>query len=182
VLGLHGCAGTAAPRGRPVAPGELFAGGYISIKAPSSAGWLLMQSSGSGMLFGKGGQAPRETFIAHAGMFELSPTQTPDEFEALIKVAIDKDTDTTRFAVQQASIKYSSERNYPCVRYQSVAQDKRPAAGGPLVLELDGLYCRHPVRQETGFSAVYSHRGPTRHANLRGEAEDFIQGVQVPDK
>jgi len=181
-LALYGCA---APTREAVSvsPGQLFAGSYINVVAPSSDGWYLAQSSPSGMGFAKDGQAANETFAAQVAMFKLAPASTPEEFEALIKTSVEKDTDPHRFNVQQISFKYSSERSYPCVRYHSVAQDKTPQGSkGPLLLEMDALYCRHPVRQETGFAVIYSHRGESLHANLRSEAESFIQGVQVPSK
>jgi len=49
-----------------------------------------------------------------------------------------------------------------------------------LLLETYSLYCRHPVRTNTGFAAIYSYRGRSRYPNLDKEAEDFIQGIQVP--
>jgi hypothetical protein len=135
------------------------------------------------MAFGKSGRSAGESFIAQVAMFNLPPTTTPEQFETVVKTAVDKDTDPARFDVQQASFKYTSERTYPCVRYQSVARDKTPhGSTAPLILEIDGLYCRHPVRQDTGFAAIYSHRGEAPHASLRSEAEGFIQGVQVPQK
>jgi len=135
------------------------------------------------MAFAKGGQAANESFGAQVLMFNLAPTNTPQEFEVLIKTSSEKDTDPTRFDMKQLSFKYSSERSYPCVRYHSVVQDKAPQRlKDPLLLESDGLYCRHPLRQETGFAVIYSHRGESLYANLRDEAENFIQGVQVPSK
>ena len=181
ILALPSCA--SQPPGVAVAPGKLFPGGFVNIKAPTSDGWRLIQSSGSGMVFGREGQSKGDSFVAALSMFNLPPTKTPDEFESLIKTAAAKDIDPGRFDIQQQSSKYSDERRYPCVRYQAVAKDKRPQGSkGPLLLELDGLYCRHPVRRETGFAAVYSYRGEHRHTGLRSEAESFIQGIQVPDK
>lgn len=184
ILGLQGCAGTAQPRKSvSVSPGQMFAGGYINVTAPTSDGWQLIQSSGSGMAFAKSGRAANESFGAQVLMFNLAPTNTPQEFEALIKTSAEKDTDPTRFDTQQMSFKYSTERNYPCVRYHSVVQDKAPRGlKVSLLLESDGLYCRHPVQRETGFAVIYSHRGGSLYANLRSEAENFIQGVQVPSK
>lgn len=182
VLVLNGCAAPSR-QAVSVSPGQLFAGSYINVTAPASDGWYLAQSSPSGMAFAKHGQAVNETFAAQVAMFNLAPTKTPEEFEVLIKNAVQKDTDPNRFNVQQVSFKYTSERSYPCVRYHSVTQDMTPQGSkGPLLLEMDALYCRHPVRQETGFAAIYSRRGEGPYANLRSEAEKFIQGIQVPSK
>lgn len=184
ILGLEGCAVAAQPqKSVSVSPGQMFGGGYINITAPNSDGWQLIQYSVSGMAFAKGEQAANESFGAQVLMFNLAPTNTPQEFEALIKNSAMKDTDPIRYDTQQMSYKYSNERSYPCVSYHSVVLDKAPQGqNGPLLLESDGLYCRHPARQETGFAVIYSHRGESLYANLRSEAENFIQGTQVPAK
>lgn len=183
-LGLQGCAGTAKPpKSLTVSAGQKFEGGYITVTAPSSEGWKLIQSSGAGMAFAKEGADASESFGAQVLMFNLTPTNTPQEFEDLIKNAAIKDTDSSRFNVQKSSLTYSTERTYPCVKYRSVVQDNAPhGLKGPLLLESDGLYCRHPVRQETGFAIIYSHRGEKLYVGLRAEAESFIQGNQVPGK
>ena len=184
ILGIQGCATTAQPqKSVSVSAGQKFEGGYINVTAPNSDGWQLIQSSGAGMAFAKGGTDTNESFGAQVLMFNLTPTNTPQEFEALVKKSAEKDTDPSRFNVQQSSFAYSNERTYPCVRYRSVVQDNAPQGlKGPLLLESDGIYCRHPVRQETGFAIIYSHRGEKLYAGLRAEAESFIQGNQVPGK
>jgi hypothetical protein len=180
VLCLSGCA--SQPPGVAVTPGKIFAGRYINIRAPQTEGWQLIHSSGSGMVFAKRGDAQASSFTASVNMFPLAPTTSEEGFETLIKEAVAKDTDPSRFDVQQQSLKYSAERNYSCVRYQTVAKDRSPQGSAtPLILEIDGLYCRHPIRQDTGFAALYSYRGASRYPALRSEAETFIQGVQVPE-
>jgi len=42
------------------------------------------------------------------------------------------------------------------------------------------LSCRHPVRQDTGFSISYSHRGDGEYPNLEAEAQAFFDRIQVP--
>ena len=178
---VQGCATSGQPAGKPVAPSESFSGSYINIKAPASAGWELMQSSGAGMAFAKDGENKSESFSAQIVMFNLPPTQTPEAFKSFIQFGVEKDTDTTRFKVQSASFRYTNERNYPCVRYEATSQDDKPqGSSGPLLLQLSAIYCQHPVRQETGFSVSYSHRGRALYSTFRNEAEIFIQGVQVP--
>jgi hypothetical protein len=183
-LGLQGCAGTAKPpKSLTVSAGQKFEGVYITVTAPSSEGWKLIQSSGAGMAFAKEGADASESFGAQVLMFNLTSTNTPQEFVDLITKSAGKDSDRSRFNVQKLSFTYSTERTYPCVRYLSVVEDKAPQGlKGPLLLESDGLYCRHPVRQETGFAIIYSHRGEKLYAGLRAEAESFIQGNQVPGK
>jgi hypothetical protein len=44
------------------------------------------------------------------------------------------------------------------------------------------LLRRHPRHQEVGFSMGFSHRGNFLDGELDGLAEDFIRGVQVPER
>jgi hypothetical protein len=166
------------------APGQLFKGGYVNVRAPNSEGWHLVESSTKGMAFAKLGRAPGETLSAQLSMFDLQPTESPEQFVLLIKAGIDKDTDPKRFNVIESTSDYTSERGYPCVRHHAVLDDKEartsPTTKEQLLLEARGLYCRHPIRTNAGFAAVYSHRGRGLYPGLADEARDFIQGVQAP--
>ena len=180
---LLSCA--APPRELPaVAPGEFLPGDYVNVRVPNSKGWHWVESSSKGMGFKKHGHAPGESLGAQLLIFDLEPTETPEQFVALIKQAIEHDTDPKRFHVLQSSIDYTSERGYPCARYHALADDKHARTSAntreQLVLEWHGLYCRHPVRTDRGFAAVYSHRGRGKYQGLDAEAQDFISGVQVP--
>lgn len=167
-----------------VAPGQLFPGGYIVVRAPNSEGWLLEHSSPKGMGFAKHGKAAGENLGARLIMFELQLTETPEQLLALIKQAIENDTDRTRFEVLESSSSYTSERGYPCVRHYALVNDNQartsPTTRERLLLEMHALYCRHPVRTNTGFAAIYSHRGRSKYPDLGTEAQDFMRGIQVP--
>jgi hypothetical protein len=168
---------------QPVAAGQEFKGGYINVRVPNSDGWVLVNSGVAGMEFAKlTGQG--ENLAAQILMFRLSPTTTPDEFVALIKDSARRDTDPNRFDVLSASAEYTADRGYPCVRYSASVRDKEavtsPMTKEELLLEMEALYCRHPVRDTTGFALIYSHRGRAPHASLKTEAVDFIAGIQVP--
>ncbi len=178
---LGACASNSRPI--PVTHSQVFGGDFIAIHPPASTGWAKIQESQSGIAFGKGNRDTSESFIANVGIFGLEPAQTPEQYENLIRTAAKNDTDPKRFEVQHESISYTDERPYPCVRYQSVSIDKaRVAKDRPLILELDGIYCRHPVQPESGFAVIFSHRGLERYPGLRSEAEQFIQNVQIPER
>jgi hypothetical protein len=70
------------------------------------------------------------------------------------------------------------------VRYHGLFNDKQVQTSAttsePLLLEMYSLYCRHPVRTSSGFSANYSYRGHSRYASLESEAQSYINGIQVP--
>jgi hypothetical protein len=183
VLLLSSCA-TPSRQFPPVAPGQLFQGGYIDAKAPNSEGWHLVESSMRGMSFAKQGLAAGENLSAQILMFELRPSETPEQFVDLIKDGIQKDTDPKRFNAIESSTNYTNERRYPCVRHSALLDDKEartsPITKEQLLLETHSLYCRHPVRTNSGFAAIYSYRGRSKYPGLNNEAEDFIQGIQVP--
>jgi hypothetical protein len=160
----------------------MFAGSYINVKAPDSAGWLLSESSYTGITFGKPGPSKGETFAAYVKGINLPPAASPSEFEEVIRAGFRNDTSPERFDVQREASRNTDERGYPCVRHEFLARDKKPyGSDAPLLLAMDSLYCRHPKRQETGFVAVFSFRGKAEYSQLRSEAESFFQGVQVPD-
>lgn len=179
-LALLGCAAGGGPRGTPIQPGQPFSSDYVNVKAPDSTGWLLMQASDAGITFGRKGPSETESCIASVSLFVLPPTNTRAEFEDLIRAGVQQDTPPERYNMQRQTLGYTDERGYPCVRYQALASDKHPRGPDtPLLLALDGLYCRHPKQQDTGFAAIYSFRGKTEHPEIRAEAESFIQGTQV---
>src|SRR4051812_36620217 len=77
----------------PLAPAKLFEGGYINVRSPNADGWRLIGSSPRGMGFAKPGPAAGETHGAQVLMFDLRPTETPDQFADLIRQSVEKDTD-----------------------------------------------------------------------------------------
>jgi hypothetical protein len=174
-------AACAAPR-RIAQPDQVFGGKFLRILAPANGTWEIIFESSSRIAFGKGDRSAGESFVAWVAVFGLPPTSTSEEFESVIREVAKREAyPPVRFEMQQETISYTSERPYPCVRYKSVAMDRTPRAWvAPLLLELDALYCRHPVHPDSGFSVIYSYRGTQRHASLREEAENFIQKVQAP--
>lgn len=169
----------------PVRAGDLYKGNYINVKAPSSDGWLLLESSPAGIVFGRDSNTSHESFVALILMFDLPLTNSPKEFENLIIQVAGRDLETDRFTTKDFSHKYSETRGYPCVDIHNVSTDRKAQTStnntAILTLENKYLYCRHPVRTNTGFAIGYSHRGETLHPNFMNEALDFIKGVQVPD-
>jgi hypothetical protein len=181
---LASCATGPSHEPKPVPAGYLYEGRYINVRVPNSNGWHIVSSSPAGMEFARSGAEQGESFGAQVLMFPLAKTQSEGEFVTLIQKAIEADTDSRRFSVIESDFQYSKERRYPCVSVESVVEDKQaqisPTQRQKLLLQSNSLYCRHPVRQETGFSIVYSHRGKAKYSNMNAESEDFISGVQVP--
>jgi len=186
ILALASCATGPSRPPKPVLAGQLYEGSYINVRAPASDGWYLASSSSGGMEFGRRGAEQGETFAAQVLMFPLPQTQSEEDFVTLLKKGFEADTNSERFSVLELDFRYSGERSYPCVSVSSVVEDKKaqtsPNRREKLVLQSLALYCRHPVRQETGFGIIYSHRGKTIYSKLTAEAEDFARGVQIPPR
>jgi hypothetical protein len=182
---LSSCVSTGPSRNvQPVPAGYLYEGDYINVRVPNSDGWHLLKSNPSGMEFARSGTEVGESFGAQVLMFSLANTHENKEFVALIKDGFEADTNSERFEVVESAFQYTDQRGYPCVSVVSIVKDKQaktsPTQREELLLQSNSLYCRHPVRQETGFSIIYSHRGHSLYPNIDGEANEFISGVQVP--
>ncbi|HWI41002.1 MAG TPA: hypothetical protein VNX25_05890, partial [Verrucomicrobiae bacterium] len=177
---LHGPGQSRAP----LPPGYVYRGNYIDVTSPRSEGWYLVNSSAAGMEFARKGVLPGETFGAQVLMFPLAPARDEKEFVELVRKGFAADIDPERFSVVESDFRFTAERGYPCVKVRYTAQDRKaqvsPSARGTLLLQAESLYCRHTVRQDTGFSIIYSHRGKEAYPNLATEAAYFFDGVQVP--
>ncbi len=165
--------------------GFLYEGSYINVRAPDSEGWHLVSSSPAGMEFARSGAEQGESFGAQLLMFPLAPTNGKEEFVSVIKQSFENDFHAGRYEAIDSEFKYSEDRDYPCVEVAYVVKDTQaqtsPSRREVLLLQAKSLYCRHPVRQDTGFSIIYSHRGKSLYSNLAEEAQGFIEGVQVPN-
>ena len=154
---------------------------YMSVKRPTGE-WKLYASSDDAVTFTRGGDG--DSYVASIMLFGMGPANTPEEYEALIRKGAANDVDPKdpgRYELLEQSIKYSNERPYPCVRYKAASMDKGAhGTVGPQVLELAGLYCRHPMDASVGAAIMYSHRGTTRHADLGAEAQTFIENAVLP--
>lgn len=170
---------------KPVPASYLYKGSYINIKVPNSDGWHLLNSNSSGMEFAKSGAEKKESFSAQVLIFPLRETKNEDEFLSVIKAGIVADTEPSRFDTKQLDLSYTEKRGYSCVKITGELEDKKSLTSlgyrAPLILQIESLYCRHPVRTDTGFAVIYSHRGPSKYPKLDAEAEQFISGVQVPN-
>lgn len=181
---LASCVTAPSHAPQPVPSGYLYEGSYINVLAPNSDGWYLINSNPSRMEFARSGREPNESYAAQVIMFPLPKTENGQEFLSLIKNGFENDTDQTRFEIQESNYQYTEVRGYPCVELHYVVKDKQaqtsPTHRESLLLRAESLYCRHPVRQNTGFSIIYSHRGVSLSSSFDAEAQEFINGVQVP--
>jgi hypothetical protein len=169
-----------------VQPGQDFSNPTLQVRAPTSDGWFGISQNAYRIAFGKSGADRDESFVATVILFRIPDFTDINAFTNFAKREIEKDSPASRFDVLESAIEYSAERSYPCVRHHGTAIDKKSAAFGfhrkPLRLEVVSLYCRHPYRPNLGFMASFSHRGGAEDPYFAGDAEKFINGVQVTSK
>ncbi|MCP5140120.1 MAG: hypothetical protein H6979_09710 [Chromatiales bacterium] len=162
----------------------MFKGEVLDIRTPNSEGWALDLSTPGGWSFVRHGARATESYVASVLAFNLTETTSNEDFVALIKESIEKDTSPDRFTVSDASYDYTDARGYPCVKYQATAEDKKAHISifkrEPQKLQIYSLYCRHPIRPSLGFAITFSHRGPDLDPDIEKQAQDFISGVDVP--
>jgi hypothetical protein len=177
------CSGAAAAATYPaVQPGEDFSNPTLQVHAPTSEGWHLMRSANR-IAFAKSGSDRDESYVAAVILFRLPELTDSAAFTEYAKKGIAEDSPPDRFAILEAKTDFSSQRGYPCVKYESVSIDKARVSRisrKPLRLEMIALYCQHPNRPNLGFMASYSHRGGAVDDLFAGDAEKFIASVQVP--
>lgn len=187
VMLLTGCATTGGSNTEPnVTPNQLFERGYLTIHAPDSPGWHLLDASMGNFAFLKKGSAPKETMAAQVVLFPLKQTHGSEEFLSVIKQGFYEDNEKDRFDVKQVEFNYSNARPYPCVTIDALIKDNKaliaPGEREPLMLQTYSLYCRHPKHPKLGFAIIYSHRGEQTIPDIKTPAQSFIDGVVVPDE
>ena len=181
VLMLSACA-------TPLLPGQPYHGsdwaGYLDLRSPNSEGWGVVQVSPERIAFARKGTQPDESIAAWVMRGAAPPTQTREEWLSLVKTAEERGLDRDRFTLLKSEYAFTDERRYACVRSITVLEDRQARVSvsrrETLVRRDIGLTCRHPVRQDTGFSISYSHRGDGEYPNLEAEAQAFFDRIQVP--
>ena len=183
VLALAACATT-------LPPGQLYRGndwaGYLDVRSPNPEGWGVVQASPEGIAFARKGTQPDESMAAWVVRGPLLPTQTREDMVSRLKTEMEGGLDRDRLTLLKSEYALTDERRYPGVRSIEVLEDRQARASASrcetLVLRVIGLTCQHPVRQDTGFTVCYSHRGHGEYPNLESKAQAFFDGMQVPEQ
>jgi hypothetical protein len=167
-----------------VSPGTMYRGELLDIRSPNSDGWMLAETSPGNWTFVTGSRVTKDTYAASVMSFPLTETRSHEEYLALVKDAIDKASSPDRFTIIGEELQYTEARGYPCAAYKATIEDRKVKTSffkrETQLLEVHALYCRHPARPTLGFAIVFSHRGPELDPYLNQQAQDFIDGVQVP--
>jgi hypothetical protein len=172
-----------AANSQAVTPGQVFPTSLLTVRAPNSDGWRLVQSTARSIAFTRTGPSDDESFVAQVTLFSLLPSKDPDDFIAQIKNGFDFNLTSGPFQTLESQFEYSEVRGYPCVKFAGLTEDKKAPKSWfkreHMKIQDQSLYCRHPKKPEIGFEIGFSHRGPALVQDLGTEAESFIAGVQV---
>ncbi len=168
--------------GQPVKAKQSFPLNGLNVLSPDSEGWVIAGSGSNGITFGKKGAGSGETYGAQAIIFEMPPTAENTDFVAIVKKRIAVMNPPPRYQDTTSSYQYNEIRGYPCVDVRISFNDTAaitPSGKEQLKLTVVALYCRHPVQQQLGFFAAYSHRGKVADDQIDTAATSFIEGVSV---
>ena len=126
--------------------------------------------------------------MAALSLFRHPVFQDADAFTEYVREGVIKESPAGRFQVIESSVQYSSEREYPCVRYHGISIDREARTSAfsrkKMRFEIIALYCEYPSKPELGFAVSFSHRGGSDEVQIDDEAATFINSVQakVPGK
>lgn len=183
VLSLSFAEAAVAETHPAVRPNQEFSNPIIQVHAPGSDGWYGVVQTQDRIAFGKTGSTPGETFVAAVVLFRVPIFADSEAFTNYVREGIIKDSPSERFETIESNIQYSSEREYPCIRYHAITNDRKARTSAfstkRLRLENFALYCQHPTTPNLGFSVSFSHRGGSYDQKIDAEAAAFIEAVQV---
>jgi hypothetical protein len=166
-----------------VSPYQEFSNPILQIHAPDSDGWSGVTQTSDRIAFGKSGSTAGESFVAAVVLFRIPTFPNSDAFTEYVREGVIKDSPSDRFETIESNIQYSSEREYPCVRYHGITNDRKARTSAffqkKLRLENFALYCQHPTKPGLGFSVSFSHRGGSAERKIDAEAAAFMDSVQV---
>lgn len=182
VFSLFGAVSVAATP-PSVSPNQDFSNPILQIHAPASDGWHGLSQTPNRIAFAKSGSTAEESFVAAVFLFRIPTFEKSDAFTDYVREGIIKDSPSDRFETIELSVLYSTEREYPCVKYHGISIDRHASTSAlfykKLRIENIALYCEHPSRPGLGFSISFSHRGGSADEKIDADALAFIESVQV---
>jgi hypothetical protein len=166
-----------------ISPNQDFSNSILQIHAPASSGWYGITRSSDRIAFGKSGSNADESFVAAVFLFRIPTFQNSDAFTEHVREGVIKDSPSDRFETIELNVQYSPEREYPCVRYHGISNDRKAHTSAffkkNLRIENIALYCEHPSKPGLGFSVSFSHRGGSADEKIDTAAAAFIDSVQL---
>lgn len=147
IFSLFGAVSVAATS-PAVSPNQDFSNPILQVHAPPSNGWHGLSQTPNRIAFAKSGSTEEESFVAAVFLFRIPTFQNSEAFTEYVREAVIKDSPSERFETLESSVLYSTEREYPCVRYHGISIDRHARTSAlfykKLRIENIALYCEHP--------------------------------------
>lgn len=161
---------------QPVAGYKLFEGPLLDIFSPAGDGWSLVDG-GQAMIFMREGEQRHASDIASVNSFPVAADADTATFEALVREEIRKGVEGDRYqSLPGSSLTVVQHGTAHCLRYAQAVIDRAAQVGRgktrQMVLDVHGLYCRHPANPELGIALIYSVRAPKREPEQTASAAD----------
>jgi hypothetical protein len=166
-----------------ISPNQYFSNPILQVHAPASNGWYGITQSSDRIAFGKSGSTSDESFVAAVFLFRIPEFLNSAAFIEHVREGVIKDSPSDRFETIELNVQLSTEREYTCVRYHGISNDRKAHTSSlfkkTLRIENIALYCEHPSKPGLGFSVSFSHRGGNAEVKIDDDAASFINSVQV---
>src|SRR5450631_4595359 len=128
-----------------LSPNQDFSNPILQLHAPASSGWYGITQSPTSISFGKAGGNADESFVAAVFLFRIPTFPNSDAFTEYVREGVIKDSPSDRFDTIELNVQPSKEREYTCVRYHGISNDRKAHTSSlfkkQLRIENIALYC-----------------------------------------
>lgn len=177
VMMLTGCLMPVRMQGPEVSRLQVV-GAEISL--PGSYRWIKMPgSSVTSAGAARFGSDPDESIGAHLDAIRVPTGLSDDDLRDYLKSEMQKDDGpATRFSVIERRYELVERDGRNCVQYNLATRDERPvrrsSRKGAMILDIDGLACRHPQSAEIVVMAGHSIR---HELNVSRTLEQDVEAI-----
>ena len=156
---------------------------YLTIYSPNSHGWGIVKNTRSQTAFAKKLPGEYATLAAEVIIFQISkPIENEQDFFEYVK-KLPLFNNTNRYKIISRKYDLYKKRSYPCVKEESLIQDKKAKINSSqtkeLIMEIKSIICQDSKLKNVGFKIGYSHRGDFPYENFEEEAMQFIEQIEL---
>ena len=184
-IAVSGCA-SLNPNLKLVPASSTFSQLGATVLSPNEAGWSVVQSSATGMAFGRAYTEQGHTAIANTTVFRVDGFGSDDDFLGYIAEQRVKNDDKTRFKILENKSARVTFKTAPCIRYTSLSEDHRHQGVESAnfdYLKTTGYVCRHPANGNVAFQMEVSHRSGSKEfpPELISVGEHWFDDIEFND-
>ena len=150
-----------APKLLPQSPKPLRHKGFTVLPF-AERGWFVVKRSPYRLVLARHGTLIDESFAVVVGLFKLPQFEGNRSFVKYIKTGQRTTTKSDRFRRLKVRAKIHQTEKARCVYYHTRVEDhaakRRSNKTGPMILEIVGYTCQHPVDPRVGINISISKR------------------------